>query len=160
MKIRKSRSTTGHLDPDVSGSVALWLSRLIRYVVVPVLALTILLSSVVVAKLVRRRRRRTRAKVSARFVGAWRELVDHARDLGQPVPVGSGITRREQAFQIVSPGARSLAHQADSHVFGPRLPRPGDAETYWQQVDRERETMSASVSRWKRLRAALSLTTF
>ena len=24
--------------------------------------------------------------VSARFVGAWRELVDHARDLGQPVP--------------------------------------------------------------------------
>jgi hypothetical protein len=160
MKIRKSRSTTGHLDPDVSGSVALWLSRLIRYVVVPVLALTILLSSVVVAKLVRRRRRRTRAKVSARFVGAWRELVDHARDLGQPVPVGSGITRREQAFQIVSPGARSLAHQADSHVFGPRLPRPGDAETYWQQVDRERESMSASVSRWKRLRAALSLTTF
>ena len=31
-----------------------------------------------------------RAKVSARFVGAWRELVDHARDLGQPIPVGVG----------------------------------------------------------------------
>ena len=114
----------------------------------------------VVAKLLRRRRRRTRAKVSARFVGAWRELVDHARDLGQPIPVAVGVTRREQSTEIVSPGARTLAHQADSHVFGPRVPRPRDAEAYWRQVDKEREAMSASVSRWQRIRAALNLTTF
>jgi hypothetical protein len=160
MKVRKSRSTAKDAGDEVAGPVAEWLSRLVRYVGVPVLAATILLSSVVVAKLLRRRRRRMRPKVSARFVGAWRELVDHARDLGQPIPVGAGVTRREQSSEIVSPGARTLAHQADSQVFGPRVPRPRDAEAYWRQVDKEREAMSASVSWWHRIRAALSLTTF
>jgi hypothetical protein len=160
MLVRKSRSTAKNTADEVAGPVAEWLGRLVRFVGVPLLAVTILLSSVVVAKLLRRRRRRTRTKVSARFVGAWRELVDHARDLGQPIPVGAGVTRREQSSEIVSPGARSLAHQADSQVFGPRVPRPRDAEAYWRQVDREREAMSASVSRWHRVRAALNLTTF
>jgi hypothetical protein len=160
MKVRKSRSTAKKEADEIAGPVPEWLGQLVRYVGVPVLAVTILLSSVVVAKLLRRRRRRMRPKVSARFVGAWRELVDHARDLGQPIPVGMGVTRREQSFEIVSPGARTLAHQADSQVFGPRVPRPRDAEAYWRQVDKEREAMSASVSRWHRIRAALNLTTF
>jgi hypothetical protein len=134
--------------------------RVVKYVVVPMVAITIVLSSIVMAKLLRRRRRRMRPRVSARFVGAWRELVDHARDLGQPIPVGPRVTRREQSYEIVSPGARALAHQADSHVFGPRVPRPRDADTFWEQVEKEREAMSASVSRWQRFRAALNLTTF
>ena len=160
MKVRKNKVTEADTDEDTTGPVARWLGMLLRYVGVPVLAVTIVLSSVVVAKLLRRRRRRTRSKISARFVGAWRELVDHARDLGQPIPVGMGVTRREQSSEIVSPSARTLAHQADSNVFGPRVPRPRDAEDYWRQVDKEREAMSASVSTWQRLKAALNLTTF
>jgi hypothetical protein len=160
MKVRKNKSTAKQATDEAAGPVTQWLGRAVRYVAAPLLALVILLSSVVVAKLLRRRRRRTRTKVSARFVGAWRELVDHARDLGQPIPVGFGVTRREQSAEIVSPGARSLAHRADSHVFGPRVPRPRDAEAYWREVDHERATMSASVGRWQRIRAALSLTTF
>jgi hypothetical protein len=160
MKVRKSRSTAKDAEDQIAGQVPEWLGRLVRFVGVPLVAVTILMSSVVVAKLLRRRRRRMRPKVSARFVGAWRELVDHARDLGQPIPVGVGVTRREQSFEIVSPGARTLAHQADSQVFGPRVPRPRDAEAYWRQVDKEREAMSASVSWWKRFKAALNVTTF
>ncbi len=160
MKVRKNRSTAKQAADDAAGPVARWLGRLAQYVVAPLLALTILLSSVVVAKLLRRRRRRTRSKVSARFVGAWRELVDHARDLGQPIPVGFGVTRREQSAELTSPGSRTLAHRADSHVFGPRVPRPRDAEAFWRDVDQERATMSASVGRWQRIRAALNLTTF
>jgi Transglutaminase-like superfamily len=160
MKVRKNKATSDETDEEVAGPVAEWVARVVKYVAVPVLALTIVLSSIVVAKLLRRRRRRLRARPSARFVGAWRELVDHARDLGQPIPVGPRVTRREQSYEIVSPGARSLAHEADSHVFGPRVPRPRDADTFWEQVDKEREAMSASVSRWQRLRAALSLATF
>jgi hypothetical protein len=160
MKVRKNRSTAKNAVDDAAGPVARWLGRVVRYVAAPLIAITILLSSVVVAKLLRRRRRRTRTKVSARFVGAWRELVDHARDLGQPIPVGFGVTRREQSAEITSPGARTLAHRADSHVFGPRLPRPREAEAYWREVDQERATMSASVGRWQRIRAALNLTTF
>jgi hypothetical protein len=160
MKVRKNRTTAKQQAAETVAPVPRWLGLVIAYVGVPLVAVTIVLSSIVVAKLLRRRRRRTRSKVSARFVGAWRELVDHARDLGQPIPVGRGVTRREQSAQIASPGARTLAHEADSNVFGPRLPRPRDAEAFWRQVDREREMMSASVSWWGRLKAALSLTTF
>ena len=36
--------------------------------------------------------------VSGRFAGAWRELVDHARDLGQPIPVRG---RRDPARAVL-----------------------------------------------------------
>jgi hypothetical protein len=160
MKVRKSRSTPKTGDADTVGDLVMWVERLVVYVGVPLVALTILLSSIVVAKLLRRRRRRMRSKISSRFVGAWRELVDHARDLGQPVPVGAGVTRREQSRRLGSPGAGVLAQRADSHVFGPRLPRPRDAESFWKAVDAERQAMSEGVSLSRRLRAALNLTTF
>ncbi len=160
MKVRKNKSTAKKDAEDGPGPVSQWVERVLVYVGVPLIAIVILLSSVVVAKLLRRRRRRTRSKISARFVGAWRELVDHARDLGEPVPIGAGVTRREQSRQLVSPGARVLAQRADSHVFGPRLPRPRDAESYWREIDAERQAMSDGVSLGKRIRAALSLTTF
>jgi len=161
MKVRKNRSTAKSGDEEEeAGPVSRWVERAVVYVGVPLVALTILLSSVVVAKLLRRRRRRTRSKISSRFVGAWRELVDHARDLGQPVPVGAGVTRREQSRRLASDGAGPLARRADSHVFGPRVPRPRDAESFWQAVDAERKAMSESVSLGRRVRAALNLTTF
>ena len=161
MQVRKHKATASQTaQEDAAGPVAQWVGRAVRYVGVPLLAIAIVLSSVVMAKLLRRRRRRTRPQVSARFVGGWRELVDHARDLGQQVPIGSGVTRREQSREVVSPGARTLAVAADSHVFGPRLPRPRDAEAYWHDIDREREAMSAAASRFQRFRAALNLTTF
>jgi hypothetical protein len=160
MQVHRHRSATRRDAAGVPGQVRVWLRRLVTYVGIPVLAVAIVLSSIVVAKLLRRRRRRTRPQVSARFVGAWRELVDHARDLGQTVPVGRGVTRREQARELVTPGSGSLARAADSHVFGPRLPRPRDAESYWREIDAERRAMSAAAGRWQRVRAALSLTTF
>jgi hypothetical protein len=160
MKVRKNKSTTKGSQDDAGGPIAKWVQRVLVYVGLPLLVITILLSSVVVAKLLRRRRRRTRAKISARFVGAWRELVDHARDLGQPVPVGAGVTRREQSRRLSSTGAGALAQRADSHVFGPRLPRPRDAESFWRAVDAERQAMSEEVSVFRRVRAALNLTTF
>jgi hypothetical protein len=160
MKVRKNRSTAKDVQDDQAGPVSVWVQRLVAYVGVPLVAITILLSSVVVAKLLRRRRRRTRARISARFVGAWRELVDHARDLGQAVPVGAGVTRREQSRLLGTPGAGTLAQRADSHVFGPRLPRPRDAESFWEAVEAERRAMSEGVSLRRRVRAALNLTTF
>ena len=99
-------------------------------------------------------------RVSARIVGGWHELVDHARDLGQPVPVGHGWTRREQSVVVASAEAPGLARQADSHVFGPTGPADTDAAAYWTAVDAERKAMSSTVSRRRRLRAAINLTTF
>ncbi len=160
MKVRKNKSTTKGSQEGAGGPISQWVQRVLVYVGLPLLAITILLAAVVLAKLLRRRRRRTRSKVSARFVGAWRELVDHARDLGEPVPVGAGVTRREQSRRLGTAGAGALAQRADSHVFGPRVPRPRDAESFWQAVDAERQSMSESVSLGRRVRAALNLTTF
>ncbi len=131
------------------------------YVGVPLLAITIVLSSVVMAKLLRRRRRRTRAaglRPVRRAAGASSSTTPATS--GNRCRSAAGVTRREQSREVVSPGARTLAVAADSHVFGPRLPRPRDAEAYWHDVDAEREAMSAAASRFQRFRAALNLTTF
>ena len=151
MKVRKNKSTAEEADRRggagrCRGGWAGWC----RYVGVPLLADRSCSRRWSCAKLLRRRRRRTRPKVSARFVGAWRELVDHARDLGQPVPVGVGVDpARAVRARSSRRGARTLAHRADSHVFGPRVPRPRDAEAYWQRGRPERAAMSASVGRWQ-----------
>jgi transglutaminase-like putative cysteine protease len=161
MKVRKNKSTAKAADEDeAAGPVRRWLGRLVTYVGVPVLAIGLLLAAVVLAKWARRRRRRMRPKVSARFGGGWRELVDHARDLGQTVPIGVGVTRREQSAVLDSAAAPTLARQADGHVFGPRVPKPRDAEAFWKDVDTERRAMSALVPRSRRIKAALNLTTF
>ena len=102
-------------------------------------------------------RRRSADSPSARFVGAWRELVDHARDLGQVVPLGPTVTRREQSVGIVSDQAPSLARRADGFVFGPSAPETGAAATYWESIDAERRAMSHGVGRRQRLVAAISL---
>ena len=117
----------------------------------------LLVGGVVGLKLLRRRRRRNAAAVSARFVGAWRELVDHARDLGQPVPLGPTVTRREQSGAIGSDRAPALARRADGFVFGPATPGAEAATAYWETVDAERRSMSRSVGRRQRLLAAVNL---
>jgi hypothetical protein len=137
-----------------------WAVRLLLFGGLPLTLLLAVLTSIAVVKAWRRARRRRHGQMSTRVVGAWRELVDHARDLGQDVPVVSAVTRREQAAAIVSPDAVALAHRADSHVFGPSAPRPTQAEEYWTAVGEERRAMSAAVSRWRRWRARVSLASF
>ena len=136
------------------------MSVVLRYVGGPLLLALLVVATIVGVKALRRRRRRNADRASARIVGGWHELVDHARDLGQPVPVGAGWTRREQSFRVASAEAPQLARRADSHVFGPSLPAEPDAAAYWTAVDAERKAMSSTVDRWRRLRAAVNLTTF
>jgi hypothetical protein len=150
---KKAEQEDEGLIPGVPG----WVGAVLTYVGGPVLLLALLLGAVVALKAVRRHRRRSADSASARFVGAWRELVDHARDLGQVVPLGPTVTRREQSVGIVSDRAGTLARRADSFVFGPAVPEPAAAATYWDSVDAERRAMSQQVGRWQRFRAAVSL---
>ncbi|MFA6298285.1 MAG: transglutaminase-like domain-containing protein [Nocardioides sp.] len=149
----------GDRADEAPAELPAWIRILLLYVGLPLLVVLLLLSSVVLAKGLRRRRRRAADRVSARIVGGWRELVDHARDLGQPVPVGAGWTRREQSTRIASDGAPQLAVLADRYVFGPAQPAEAAASSYWTEVDAERRRMSRQVTRRRRLRAALSLRT-
>jgi hypothetical protein len=118
------------------------------------------LSLVVVAALVgvkarRRHRRRTRGTPANRFAAGWREIVDHARDLGVVVPAGQ--TRREEAATLGTLPVGHLATAADATVFGPGDPPPRAAAEYWVAVDSTRRQLSRAVGRWRRLRAAVSL---
>jgi hypothetical protein len=157
-RTQKSHHVTTTPEP-VSHRLLAWVVRAVAYVGGPLLLVAAVVGGIVGAKVMRRRRRRTARRISARFVGGWRELVDHARDLGQPIPVGM-VTRREQASSFVTESAPALARTADRHVFGPTSPPADAAEAFWDEVDAERRAMSASADRWRRLRAALDLRTF
>jgi hypothetical protein len=149
-----SRHNPSH---DGGGWLPGWVRAVLVYAGLPLLVLAALAGSVVGAKALRRRRRRTHERVSARFVGGWRELVDHARDLGASIP--SVGTRKEQAVLLPS-GAPPLAREADAHVFGPRAPHEDAATAYWKAVDAERHSMSSAVPRARRWLAAVNLKTF
>jgi hypothetical protein len=155
----KQRKATSDEDEDESlaARIPAWVVFVGKYVGGPLLLVAAILASIIGAKLLRRRRRRSAASVSARFVGAWRELVDHARDLGRPVPLGPTVTRREQSGSIGSESAPTLARRADSFVFGPAAPEASAAATYWESVEAERRAMSSSVGRRRRWLAAINV---
>lgn len=158
LKERKTkRKKAAEEDEGLVPGAPAWLGVVLTYVGGPLLLVALLLGAVVGLKAWRRHRRRTAESPSARFVGAWRELVDHARDLGQVVPLGPTVTRREQSVGIVSGQAGALARRADSFVFGPSAPAVAAAATYWESIDAERRAMSHGVGRWQRFRAAVSL---
>ncbi len=117
--------------------------------------------AIIGAKAWRRRRRRSAEPVSARFAGGWREVTDHARDLGLAI---TGATRREESLALAGVGAAdaasTLAREADRHVFGPRPPQADAAAAYWEHVDAYRAALSSQVTRARRIRAAVSLRTF
>jgi hypothetical protein len=156
LKERKAKNDEDE-DESLAERIPAWVVFLGTYVGGPLLLLAAILASIIGVKLLRRRRRRSAASVSARFVGAWRELVDHARDLGQPVPLGPTVTRREQSGSIGSTSAPTLARRADSFVFGPTVPEASAAETYWESVESERKAMSHAVGRRRRWLAAINL---
>ncbi len=158
--LKERKATRTRADQDEGGLIPglpAWVRAVLAYVGGPLLLLALLLGAVVGLKAWRRHRRRSAESPSARFVGAWRELVDHARDLGHAVPLGPTVTRREQSVGIVSGQAGALARRADGFVFGPHVPEVAAATTYWESIDAERRAMSQEVGRWQRFRAATSL---
>ena len=157
LKERKATRKKADEDEGLIPGVPGWLRAVLTYVGVPLLLVALVLGAVVGLKAWRRHRRRRADSPSARFVGAWRELVDHARDLGHVVPLGPTVTRREQSVGIVSGRAGLLARSADGFVFGPSAPEAASAATYWKSIDDERRSMSLEVGRWQRVRAAISL---
>ncbi|MEZ5091346.1 transglutaminase-like domain-containing protein [Nocardioides sp.] len=146
--------------PEMGSLLPAWLVTVLVYGGVPLLVVLSVLAAIMLIKGWRRARRRSAGAASTRVVGAWRELVDHARDLGQPVPVAAAVTRREQGATVLSPAAPALARRADAHVFGPAVPEVDEAAAYWDSVTAERRAMSAGVSRWRRWWARVSLASF
>lgn len=138
--------------------VPAWLIALGIYGGLPLLGIACILGAIVAAKVWRRSRRRTRGDPSTRLARGWREVVDHARDLGTVMPLRS--TRREQARTVAGADLVPLARLADAHVFGGGEITEEHAGSFWSEVVAARKHMSASVGRRRRFLAAINPVTF
>ncbi len=139
-----------------SGGFAIpgWVTTGATYGGPPIALIALLIGAIVGLKWRRGKRRRTRGPTTRRVAGAWYELVDVARDLRIAVPGAS--TRREQA-RAIGHDVSGLAKDADAAIFGPGVPAEEDVENYWKQMAAAAQRLKDGVSRWRRLRAAVSL---
>lgn len=126
-----------------------------EYVGIPALVLAAAGASVVGLKGRRRRRRRDFGTATTRVAAGWRELLDHARDHGVPVP--STHTRREQARALPSGWeVTGLARTADAAIFGPGEPTSETVHDYWCAVEEVIVRLRSHATRWQRLKAAIN----
>lgn len=153
----------------------------VRYAGAGALVLLVLVAPFAAAlavKAARTRSRRRAASNAGRIAAGWDELVDAAVDLGMGPP--PSLTRREaaavwaraagrgpggtepprQADALANGPLMLLADTADAAVFGDIEPTDAAANQYWTLLGLERERLSRRVSRWRRLRARVSLRSF
>lgn len=121
----------------------------------PILFVLAVVGGIVGWKARRRRHRRTRGSPANRFAQGWRELVDHARDLGAVVP--AGWTRQQEAAALAGHGIAPLAGRVDEAVYGAGDPSPDHADSFWRDVTAARRSMTATMAARQRLIAALSI---
>ncbi|HEV2638073.1 MAG TPA: transglutaminaseTgpA domain-containing protein [Actinocrinis sp.] len=137
-----------------------WIGPLLRVVGLALspLALVLLVVGVIQGlKMRRRRRRRTRGSTANRYAAGWRDLVDHARDLGTTVPWDT--TRQQQNEALAAFSLGPIAQSVDVVVYGPGDPTPEQAAAFWKQVDQARKDMSRAGSRKRRLLATVDVRT-
>jgi hypothetical protein len=122
-----------------------------KFVGVPLLVIGGMLSSISVLKGRRRKKRRLRGSGAQRVAGGWREVIDNARDLSYVVP--SSMTRQEQARLLPLETMGTLARTADAMIFGVAEPVNTEIESYWSEIEKVVRYLRGGVSRARRLRA-------
>lgn len=132
---------------------------ILRYVGPPLLLIAAIVGLVLGAKVLRRRRRRTRGTAGQRVHGAWVDVIDHLRDSGlRPHP---GATRLELAHSPAIlerwSGGPAFATAVDAVIFSPGELDEDRLRGLWEHAGAERSRIRTDMSRWKRVRAALSL---
>ena len=155
-------ATAATAQPPKGGPTSLpsWIGPLLRtiaWVLSPFLLLLLIVGFIQGLKIRRRRHRRTHGSTANRFAAGWRDLVDHACDLGTPVPWDT--TRQQQTEALEAYGLAPIAESVDMVVYGPGDPTDDQAATFWQQVDKARKDMSHASSRKRRLIAMVNVRT-
>ena len=135
--------------------VLLAVARVVGWVLLAVAVVASPFVAVVVAKARRRGRRRRRTDPVDRIAGGWDEFRDAVVDHGIPTPTSG--TRSEIASAVGSSRAVVLARVADRAVFSPEPPPPEDADRVWAAVLDMRASLSRGLTRWQRLKAAVSV---
>ncbi|GAA2968767.1 transglutaminase-like domain-containing protein [Actinokineospora diospyrosa] len=151
--VGRSASAKGDEGWEIPG----YLLTIITWAGPPIGLVALVCTVIIGGKALRRRRRRLQGEPAARVASGWQEVMDRARDLGTAVP--AGLTRPEQATTLGDATVLRLARAADATVFGPIDPNDAAATRFWSSVDEVRKQLGAGVSRFRRLKAALSLST-
>lgn len=161
-KVDSGNNDQGNHDQDDPPSDSAELLRAILivalWVAIPLLLIGGPIALVLWLKARRRRRRREAAAVADRFSGGWDQIMDTATDFGYTGQ--RGRTRMETASDLDRAFGGStllLARRADERVFGPDDLDEDEAARFWADVDAAVLGLSATRSRWRRYRAAVSL---
>ena len=143
---------------------------ILGYLGLSALAATLVLGPPLAVILGKRRRRRNRENaptLAERITGAWDEYVDNLIDLGdrglRRLPANE--TRPEllaKAAQVredlrSSEQAELMVRYTDFAAFAPEEPSVALEREVWKFVDEEREAAHSSTSRYRQIRAVLSL---
>jgi len=142
-------------EPNQALVVLLGVLRVLGWSLVVLAVLIAPFAAVIAVKLRRRRRRRRAAAPVERISGGWREFEDALVDRGFSPPPAA--TRIETAAVVGGMQPLVLASVADRAVFAPDRVDDEQAEQVWRSVGDLVASLDAGSSRWKRLRAAVSL---
>lgn len=112
---------------------------------------------IILTKLLRRKSRKQEGTPAQKMVGGWDELVDAAVDLGNPFPTTQTRAEIAKLYGVKESAMPALAAVVDRAVFSAQLATSDDADLLWQQLDRERAVLAEQLTRWQRLRSAVSL---
>lgn len=140
---------------------ASWLLPVLRTAGLSLSALLFLALPLLFLPFAKRRRAKDRRAASdpeVRVLGAWKEMVDGARDAGVVIP--DGASRAQIAELLGTAPARWAAQTADRAVFSAQGVAAHDAEWMWAAVDADRAERQSGQSRWQRLRAAYALRSY
>ncbi|CAN5162567.1 transglutaminase-like domain-containing protein [soil metagenome] len=152
--------TTTRKPPAAKADLG-WLVTMLKVGGLSLLAVVIVLAPfalILFAKARRRSERRAAVKAEARIVGGWDEYIDVALDHGLAAPTTQ--TRVQVATEYGTPNGTTLATLADRAVFGPVDVADADGEAFWNILESETLAFARGMSRWQRIRAALSLRSF
>jgi hypothetical protein len=112
-------------------------------------------AAIVIAKALRRRRRRRQDRPADAIAGGGTSTSMRGRRRSPPATGRHAFRDRTGAR---ASGGGALARTADEAVFSARPMAPDEADEFWRIVEDERAALATS--RWRRLRAAVSLRSF
>jgi hypothetical protein len=157
------------LDVSIWERIWAWLRPVLTWAGPPLLLIAVAVGAILGTKAHRRRRRRATRLPANRYAGAWQELVDRVRDLGEvrrplrePAMVHAP-TRRAHAAALDEAGLlpagtfTQLAITVDEVVYGDAEPSAQDAAAFWSRVEHVRGELTKGLGVLARLRVALSL---
>jgi hypothetical protein len=147
-------------DTPVAGwlVVALAVARVVGIVLLVLAVLVSPFVAVIGAKGYRRRRRRRAGDAVERVTGGWSEFEDAVVDHGFDPPPSP--TRVEFASSVGGSRAVLLATAVDRAVFAPEAADAEDADQVWRVVDELVYGLDRRTTRWRRVRARVSLRSF